>query len=121
MTGTSSQAGQKSNFLKSKRASRPAPSNNAPAPTARVFHNRSGVEQAAHGAIAKLSVAELLRCRVRYFTDGAALGSSEFVQEQFEAFRKYLSEHRKSGPRHIRGGDWGGLMVLRDLRKDVIR
>ena len=63
---------------------------------------------------------ELLRCRVRYFTDGAVLGSSEFVQDQFEAFRKYLSEHRKSGPRRMRGGNWGGLTVLRDLQTDVI-
>ncbi len=68
----------------------------------------------------KLSVAELLRCRVRYFRDGAVLGSNEFVQEQFETFRNYLSERRKSGPRRMRGGDWGGLAVLRDLQKDVI-
>ncbi len=68
----------------------------------------------------KLPVAELLRCRVRYFTDGAVLGSNEFVEEQFETFRNYLSENRKSGPRRMRGGDWGGLTVLRDLQKDVI-
>ena len=68
----------------------------------------------------KLSMPELLRCRARYFVAGAALGSGEFVQEQFEAFRKNLSENRKSGPRRMRGGDWGGLTVLRDLRKDVI-
>ncbi len=68
----------------------------------------------------KLSMAELLRCRVRYFRDGAVLGSNEFVQEQFETFRNHLSEKRKSGPRRMRGGDWNGLTVLRDLRKDVI-
>ena len=63
---------------------------------------------------------ELLRCRVRYFTDGAVLGSNDFVQDQFEIFRGYLSERLKSGPRRMRGGDWGGLTVLRDLQKDVI-
>ena len=68
----------------------------------------------------KLSMQELLRCRVRYFTDGAVLGSSGFVQEQFENFRGYLSEHRKSGPRRMRGGEWGGLTVLRDLQKDSV-
>ena len=56
----------------------------------------------------KLSIPVLLRCRVRYFSDGAVLGSNAFVQEQFETFRKYLGEHRKSGPRRMRGGDWGG-------------
>ena len=65
-------------------------------------------------------MAELLRCRVRYFTDGAVLGSNEFVEEQFETFRNHLSEKRKSDPRRMRGGDWGGLTVLRDLQKDVI-
>ena len=37
-------------------------------------------------------MAELLRCRVRYFRDGAVLGSNEFVQEKFETFRNHLSE-----------------------------
>ena len=60
------------------------------------------------------------RCCLRYTSDGAALGSSEFVREQFIDFRKYLSEHRKSGRRRLRGGDWSGLRVLRDLQKDVI-
>ena len=76
--------------------------------------------RAVHEGGGKLSMPELLRCRVRYFTDGAVLGSNDFVQDQFETFRGYLSERRKSGPRRMRGGDWGGLTVLRDLQKNVI-
>ena len=68
----------------------------------------------------KVSLAELLRCRVRYFSDGAILGSAEFVQEHFERLRHRLGPKRKSGPRHMQGADWGGLTVLRALQKEVI-
>ena len=68
----------------------------------------------------RLSRAELLRCRVRYFSDGVILGSEEFVQDQFEQIRDQLSPWRKSGARPMQGGDWGGLTVLRDLQTDVI-
>ncbi len=68
----------------------------------------------------KVSLAELLRCRVRYFTEGAILGSADFVQEHFERLRHQLGPNRKSGPRQMKGADWGGLTVLRDLQKEVI-
>lgn len=67
----------------------------------------------------KLSVTELLHCRVRYFADGAVFGSREYVQRCFERFRENFGEHRKTGPRSMRGGEWAGLTVLRDLRKEV--
>ena len=41
----------------------------------------------------KLSLPELLRCRVRYFIDGAALGSGEFVQEQFDTWTGRGARH----------------------------
>lgn len=31
-----------------------------------------------------MSVEELIRCRVRYFTDGAVIGSKAFVAEQWD-------------------------------------
>ena len=67
----------------------------------------------------KVSLAELLRCRVRYFSDGAILGSDDFVQGHFERLRHRLGPKRKSGPRRMHGADWGGLTVLRSLQKDV--
>ena len=67
-----------------------------------------------------LSRVELLRCRVRYFTDGVVMGTREYVEEQFEVLRRDLGPRRRSGPRKMRGGDWGGLTVLRELQKDVI-
>lgn len=67
----------------------------------------------------KLPLAEVLHCRVRYFTDGAVLGSKEFVQAYFQAHRGRFGKNRKSGPRTMVGSDWQGLTVLRDLRREV--
>lgn len=68
----------------------------------------------------KLSVAELLRLRVRYFTDGVVLGSKEYVEAIWRQYRKKCSPKRKSGARKMKGGDWEGLMTMRDLQKQVI-
>jgi len=62
-----------------------------------------------------------LRCRVRYFTDGVALGSSGFLEDFFEKKRAFFGPRRKSGARRMRGADWGGVRTLRDLQVDVIK
>ncbi len=67
----------------------------------------------------KVPVAAALRCRVRYFADGAVMGSEEFVQGIFEEFRNQFGANRKSGPRRMKGSGWEGLTVLRDLRREV--
>ncbi len=58
---------------------------------------------------------DLMRCRVRYFSDGVALGSKLFIEEVFENNRELFSERRKTGARKLRGGDWTDLCSLRDL------
>ena len=68
----------------------------------------------------ELSASELLRCRVRYFTDGAVLGSRAFVEQVFHAHRGFFGAHRQSGARPMKGGDWGGLCTARDLRLEVV-
>jgi len=68
----------------------------------------------------KLSYQELLRCRVRYFSDGMVLGSRGFVEDVFERRRSFFGAKRKTGARVMRGGDWGNLCVARDLQKEVI-
>jgi REP element-mobilizing transposase RayT len=67
----------------------------------------------------KLSQTAILRCRVRYFTDGAILGSVEFVSGfsvrwQAERGRKYPPPVNR-----MRGADWGGLAVIQGLRREV--
>lgn len=68
----------------------------------------------------QLSVAEVLRCRVRYFSDGAVFGSKEFVNEVFRNNRREFGLKRKTGARAMKGGDFGGLCTMRALRQDVI-
>ena len=63
---------------------------------------------------------QMLRYRVRYFTDGLALGSREFMETVFRRYRGQFGEKRREGARALRHGDWGGLCVLRDLRVEVI-
>jgi putative transposase len=49
----------------------------------------------------KLCTAELVRLRVRYFTDGVVLGSKAFVEGIFDAQRERFSPKRKHGSRRI--------------------
>ncbi|WP_294402321.1 transposase [Prosthecobacter sp.] len=67
---------------------------------------------AAHG---KLSPAELVRLRVRYFTDGVVLGSKEFVEGIFSAQRERFSPKRTDGARRIAESD-APFYALRRLR-----
>jgi hypothetical protein len=50
-----------------------------------------------------LGMAAMLRCRVRYFTDGAVIGSKTFVNEALAAARERFTEKRKDGARRLRG------------------
>jgi len=67
----------------------------------------------------ELSLLEALRCRVRYFSDGAVLGSRQFANEIFARYRSHFGASRREGARPIRGvatASVGGLCTLRDLR-----
>ena len=61
----------------------------------------------------------LLRCRVRYFTDGAILGSAEFVRGFTGAWQR--EKDRKYPPKvnSMQGADWGDLAVIQSLRRKV--
>jgi len=67
----------------------------------------------------KLPKTVLLRCRVRYFTDGAILGSAEFVRGFTGAWQR--ERERKHPPKvnEMRGTDWGDLAVIQSLRRQV--
>jgi REP element-mobilizing transposase RayT len=65
----------------------------------------------------KLERVDFLRCRVRYFTEGAVIGSREFVNAAFEAARERFGPKRKDGARRMAGLDkQEGLFAMRDLR-----
>jgi putative transposase len=69
-----------------------------------------------------LGMAKMLRCRIRYFTDGAVIGSRSFVDEAFSKSRERFGAKRKDGARKLKGGGAaasGTLWSLRDLRKGI--
>lgn len=61
----------------------------------------------------------ILRCRVRYFTDGAILGSADFVRGFTGAWQR--ERGRKYAPKvsGMRGSNWGDLAVIQGLRRRV--
>lgn len=64
-----------------------------------------------------LSLGQVLRLRLRYFSDGVALGSRDYVDGVFRAFRDRFGPKRKTGARPLRGlKALGHLATLRDLR-----
>jgi hypothetical protein len=67
----------------------------------------------------KLSAAELVRLRVRYFSDGAILGSKAFVEGIFESQREQFSPKRKRGAKRIQEMT-SPMYSLRQLRQTPV-
>ncbi len=72
--------------------------------------------EARKGALAR---SVLVRARVRYFSDGVALGSKAFLEELFRERKEGFGVKRLEGARKMKDVNWGGLMNLRDLRGEV--
>jgi putative transposase len=68
----------------------------------------------------KLPLPTLLRCRVRYFRDGVALGSKAFVESVFLRNRDHFGPRRRTGARRIRFCAEKKLCVARDLRHEPV-
>ena len=69
-----------------------------------------------------VAMGKMLRCRIRYFTDGAVIGSRSFVDEAFENVRNRFGKQRKDGARKMRGSGApaaGLLWSFRDLKKNI--
>jgi len=66
-----------------------------------------------------VALGKMLLCRVRYFTDGAVIGSRGFVDEVFRMCRDRFGPQRKDGARKLRGNAAaaaGTLWSVRDLK-----
>ena len=74
-------------------------------------------ERRRHG---KLPLRQVIRVRVRYFSDGAVLGGAAFVEKVFARHRERFGLKRRTGARPMQEADWEGLCVLRDLKRDRI-
>ena len=82
---------------------------------------REIAEMTARGT--DLSMARSISKRVRYFTDGAVIGSRGFVDEVFRGSSEFVGPRRTSGARKLRGpmsimAD--RLSTLRDLRPEAV-
>lgn len=71
--------------------------------------------RAVLAARGKLTTAELVRLRVRYFSDGVVLGSKEFVESIFEAQREQFSPKRKQAGHRMLQSE-APFYTLRQLR-----
>ena len=72
----------------------------------------------------RLSQADYLRCRLRYFSEGVALGSKKFVEDTFKDSKNHFHPQRKNGSRSLRGLELKPkkerLYNMRQLGKDAI-
>jgi REP element-mobilizing transposase RayT len=66
----------------------------------------------------KLPLATVLRCRLRYFSDGAVLGGRAFVSKHLADYGRRYGRRRNKSPRQLPAlTDWGGeLSTLRGLK-----
>jgi putative transposase len=91
--------------------------------TAATMNTAEILESSDNGTVLPdLKMAAMLLHRVRYFTDGAVIGSKGFVNEVFRSARERFSAGRKDGARRLRGGGAlaaGVLWSARDLRVRV--
>ena len=85
-------------------------------------------EEAAEQATAMLEAngdlpaGKALRCRLRYFTEGAVIGSRSFVNEAFRSARDRFGPKRRDGARKMRGDAAelsGKLWSFRDLKQGM--
>ncbi len=68
-----------------------------------------------------LGMAAMLLQRVRYFTDGAVIGSRAFVNEAFAGARERFTAQRKDGARKLRGSGAAAAGVLWSARSLRVR
>jgi hypothetical protein len=69
----------------------------------------------------ELPLHEVLRCRVRYFSDGAVLGGKTFVQNHLSKYQKTTGRRKNTTPRPLPSvTSWGGLNTLRGLRRNAL-
>ena len=72
--------------------------------------------EAQEKRMGEIPFGRMLRCRVRYFTDGAVIGSRDFVDGVFESARHRFGPKRKDGARKMRGNASPAAEMIWSLR-----
>ncbi len=78
--------------------------------------DRATAERVLNEENGELPMSVVLRCRVRYFTDGAVLGTAEFVRGYAAAWQ---AGRGRRHPVAVRGAPWGDVAVVNALRRAV--
>jgi REP element-mobilizing transposase RayT len=81
--------------------------------------NRKKVAKVLEEQDGVLPRAAVLRCRVRYFTEGAVLGSAEYVRGFADVVQMNRKGKRALHANPLRGASWGDVTVLQKLRSQV--
>jgi len=68
----------------------------------------------------RLSRGDILLCRVRYFSDGMAIGGQAFVDDVFQEFRVLFNAKDQIRPQEMKYGEWNGLCAAHHLGKNVV-
>ena len=80
---------------------------------------RAQVAKALEQEDGVLPRAAALRCRVRYFTDGAILGSAEYVRGFVGAVQREQRRERPLKANALKAAGWGDIAVIQSLRREV--
>ncbi|WPJ95602.1 transposase [Coraliomargarita algicola] len=81
--------------------------------------DRNQVSQVIEEQDGVLPRAAVLRCRIRYFTDGAILGSAEYVRGFVDSVQVERKRRHPPKVNPLRGAAWGDVTVLQSLRRRV--
>ena len=69
----------------------------------------------------RLPLASVLRCRLRYFSDGVVLGSRAFVALQLAKHRSRMTPDRQREPQPLPTcADWNDLFTMSRLKRDTL-
>jgi len=62
-----------------------------------------------------------MRCRIRYFTDGAILGSAEFVRGFSDLWQGKRQRPLPKAGHPLQGADWGDMAVIKRLKRGIFQ
>ncbi|TVP78982.1 MAG: transposase [Puniceicoccaceae bacterium] len=81
--------------------------------------DRKAAEKVLNEQKGELPLSVVLRCRVRYFTDGVVLGSAEFVRRYAAQWQAGRGCGKAVEGTAAQGAPWGDLAVVNKLRRAV--
>ncbi|TVP77862.1 MAG: transposase [Puniceicoccaceae bacterium] len=81
--------------------------------------DRKAAEKVLNAQKGELPLPVVLRCRVRYFTDGVVLGSAEFVRSYAAQWQAGRGREPVVAGTAARGAAWGDLAVVNKMRRAV--